>query len=46
MFNAVLKSRVQTLLECGGWRRILCAGGFNPFGITNATSLSQHARII
>ncbi|MES2156172.1 MAG: TonB-dependent receptor [Pseudomonadota bacterium] len=41
MFNAVLKSRVQTLLNAADGGRSICSGGFNPFGITNATSLSQ-----
>jgi iron complex outermembrane receptor protein len=41
MFNAVLKSRVQTLLNAADGGASICAGGFNPFGIANATSLSR-----
>ena len=40
MNNAVLKSRVQTLLNAADGGASLCAGGFNPFGDTNARSLS------
>ena len=40
MHNAVLKSRVQTLLSAADGGNSLCAGGFNPFGDTNARSLS------
>lgn len=40
MKNAVLKSRVQTLLNAADGGRSICAGGFNPFGDTNARSLS------
>lgn len=40
MHNAVLKSRVQTLLNAPDGGRSLCAGGFNPFGDANASSLS------
>ncbi|MEP7312759.1 MAG: TonB-dependent receptor [Pseudomonadota bacterium] len=40
-YNAVLKSRVQTLLNAAGGGNALCAGGFNPFGIVNATRVSQ-----
>ena len=40
MNNAVLKSRVQTLLNAADGGRSICAGGFNPFGDTNARSLS------
>ncbi|MEH3107887.1 MAG: TonB-dependent receptor [Sphingomonas fennica] len=38
--NAVLKSRVQTLLNAADGGASLCAGGFNPFGDANARSLS------
>lgn len=38
---AVLKSQVQRLLSAADGGRSLCAGGFNPFGDTNARSLSQ-----
>jgi iron complex outermembrane recepter protein len=37
---AVLKSRVQALLNAADGGASLCAGGFNPFGDTNARSLS------
>jgi iron complex outermembrane recepter protein len=40
MHNAVLKNRVQTLLNAADGGRSICAGGFNPFGDTNARSLS------
>lgn len=40
MHNAVLKSRVQTLLNAADGGRSICAGGFNPFGDANARSLS------
>jgi iron complex outermembrane recepter protein len=40
MNNAVLKSRVQTLLNAADGGKSICAGGFNPFGDTNARSLS------
>ncbi len=40
MHYAVLKSRVQTLLNAADGGRSICAGGFNPFGDTNARSLS------
>lgn len=38
--NAVLKSRVQTLLNAADGGNSLCAGGFNPFGDANARGLS------
>ncbi len=38
--NAVVKSRVQTLLNAADGGRSLCAGGFNPFGDANARGLS------
>ncbi len=38
--NAVLKSKVQQLLSAADGGRSLCAGGFNPFGLANARSLS------
>ncbi len=41
MNNAVLKSRVQTLLNAADGGRSLCAGGFNPFGDANARALSE-----
>ncbi|MBC2666143.1 TonB-dependent receptor [Novosphingobium flavum] len=40
MHNAVLKSRVQTLLNAADGGKSICAGGFNPFGNANALSLS------
>lgn len=44
MHNAVLKSRVQTLLNAADGGASICAGGFNPFGDTNARSLSAACR--
>lgn len=44
MFNAVLKTRVQNLLNAPDGGNSICAGGFNPFGIINNTSLSQACR--
>lgn len=44
LHNAVLKSRVQTLLNAADGGNSLCAGGFNPFGITNATGISAACR--
>ncbi|MDE2301256.1 MAG: TonB-dependent receptor [Sphingomonadales bacterium] len=41
MHNAVLKSQVQQLLNAPDGGNSLCAGGFNPFGMNNAMSLSQ-----
>jgi len=40
MHDAVLKSRVQTLLDAPDGGASICAGGFNPFGDANARSLS------
>jgi iron complex outermembrane recepter protein len=40
MHNAVLKSRVQTLLNAADGGASICSGGFNPFGDANARSLS------
>jgi len=39
--DAVVKSRVQTLLNAADGGRSLCAGGFNMFGDANARGLSQ-----
>lgn len=39
--DAVVKSRVQTLLNAADGGASICAGGFNPFGDANARSLSQ-----
>ncbi len=41
MHHAVLKSRVQTLLNAADGGKSICAGGFNPFGDANARSLSD-----
>lgn len=41
---AVLSSRVQEMLNSPNGGTSICAGGFNPFGIANATSLSQACR--
>jgi iron complex outermembrane recepter protein len=37
----VLKSQVQLLLNAADGGNSLCAGGFNPFGITNALNISD-----
>jgi iron complex outermembrane recepter protein len=42
--NAVLKSQVQNLLNAADGGNSICAGGFNPFGITNTTVLSDACR--
>jgi len=39
-YNAVLYSRVQTLLNAADGGASLCAGGYNPFGATNNASVS------
>ncbi len=39
--DAVVKSRVQTLLNAADGGASLCSGGFNMFGDANARSLSQ-----
>lgn len=39
--SAVVKSRVQTLLNASDGGASLCAGGYNPFGDSNARSLSS-----
>lgn len=41
MHDAVLKSQVQRLLSAADGGASLCAGGFNPFGDTNARKLSD-----
>ena len=38
--SAVLKSKVQTLLNAADGGASLCQGGYNPFGATNVLSLS------
>lgn len=40
MYNAVLKSQVQNLLSAPDGGNSICAGGFNPFGLANATNIS------
>jgi iron complex outermembrane receptor protein len=40
MHQAVLKSKVQQLLNAADGGASLCAGGFNPFGDANARALS------
>jgi len=44
LHNAVLKSRVQSLLSAADGGNSLCAGGFNPFGDANARALSDACR--
>ena len=39
--SAIVKSRVQTLLNANDGGASLCAGGYNPFGDANARNLSQ-----
>ena len=39
-FNAVLKSRVQTLLNAADGGNSICAGGFNPFGVNHSSNIS------
>ncbi len=39
-YNAVLKSRVQTLLSAADGGNSICAGGFNPFSVANSTRIS------
>ncbi|MBB3925623.1 outer membrane receptor protein involved in Fe transport [Sphingobium jiangsuense] len=43
-YNAVLKSRVQQLLNAPDGGASLCAGGFNPFGLANASRLSPECQ--
>ncbi|MPT48813.1 MAG: TonB-dependent receptor [Sphingobium sp.] len=43
-YNAVLKSRVQTLLNAPDGGNSICAGGFNPFGLTNSSQISAACR--
>jgi outer membrane receptor protein involved in Fe transport len=42
--NAVLKSRVQTLLDAPDGGDSICAGGFDPFGLANMRSLSAECQ--
>jgi outer membrane receptor protein involved in Fe transport len=44
MLNAVLATRVQTLLNAADGGKSLCAGGFNPFGTANAMAISAACR--
>ncbi|HEV7135548.1 MAG TPA: TonB-dependent receptor [Steroidobacteraceae bacterium] len=39
-YNAVLKSRVESLLSAPDGGASLCAGGFDPFGLENTTNIS------
>lgn len=39
--NAVLGSKMNQLLQASDGGRSLCAGGYNPFGIANSSSISQ-----
>lgn len=39
-YNAVLKSQVQNLLNAPDGGNSICAGGFNPFGLNNSSSVS------
>jgi iron complex outermembrane receptor protein len=39
-YNAVLKSQVQTLLDAPDGGASICAGGFNPFGLSNSSNIS------
>lgn len=40
-YNAVLKSRVQTLLNAPDGGASICAGGFDPFGLANSQNISS-----
>lgn len=40
MHNAVVKSKVQSLLNAADGGASLCAGGYNPFGMAAAQSMS------
>lgn len=44
LFNAVLTSRVQDLLNSPNGGTSICAGGYNPFGIANNSKLSEACR--
>ena len=44
LFNAILSSRVFELLNATNGGTGICAGGFNPFGITNASTISDACR--
>jgi len=43
--NAVVKSRVQELLNAADGGNSLCAGGFNPFGLANSSQISDACRL-
>jgi outer membrane receptor protein involved in Fe transport len=43
-YNAVLKDRVQTLLNAADGGASVCDGGFNPFGLANSSVISQDCR--
>ncbi|MFC4312891.1 TonB-dependent receptor domain-containing protein [Steroidobacter flavus] len=42
--KAILNSRMRTLLYAADGGASICAGGFNPFGYTNSTTISQQCR--
>ncbi|OJY68078.1 MAG: hypothetical protein BGP16_14490 [Sphingobium sp. 66-54] len=42
--NAVLGSKMNQLLQAADGGASLCAGGYNPFGITNSSSISDACR--
>ena len=42
--NAVIEPQVQNLLNAPDGGNSLCAGGFNPFGLSNATNISAACR--
>lgn len=43
-YNAVLKNRVQTLLNAADGGDSICDGGFNPFGLANSSNISAECR--
>jgi iron complex outermembrane recepter protein len=42
--KAILNSRMRNLLYAADGGASICAGGFNPFGLANATSISPECR--
>jgi iron complex outermembrane receptor protein len=42
--KAILLSRMRNLLYAADGGASICAGGFNPFGLTNSTSISAECR--
>ena len=44
--KAILKSRMRNLLYAADGGASICAGGFNPFGFANSTSISPACRRI